>query len=130
MAICVEFHFCYYYFFFLSILILLVLEFRSSCSYAYSFHKQLKPGGEIPQKGKKITVSVQSIEDLSRDVIKVTLHTFVNYFLIICFLDWSNFYDTSHAQLPVRMCFWLTHFLWQSMYLQNQPHQYCCQPTP
>ena len=35
--------------------------------------KQLKAGGEIPQKGKRITVSVKNKGDLSRDVIKVNL---------------------------------------------------------
>jgi hypothetical protein len=32
---------------------------------------QLKPGGRIPEKGKKITLHVKNIKDLSRDVIKV-----------------------------------------------------------
>lgn len=32
---------------------------------------QVKPGGRIPDKGKKITVHVKNIKDLSRDVIKV-----------------------------------------------------------
>ena len=32
---------------------------------------QLKPGGEIPAKGKKITLHVQNVKDLSRGVIKV-----------------------------------------------------------
>lgn len=35
--------------------------------------KQLKAGGEIPKKGKRITVSVKNKGDLSRDVIKVNL---------------------------------------------------------
>ncbi|GFY87306.1 ZPR1 zinc-finger domain protein [Actinidia rufa] len=30
----------------------------------------VKPGGRIPEKGKKITVLVKNIDDLSRDVIK------------------------------------------------------------
>ena len=34
--------------------------------------EQLKPGGAIPEKGKKITLSVKDITDLSRDVIKVS----------------------------------------------------------
>jgi hypothetical protein len=32
---------------------------------------QLKAGGEFSKKGKSITLSVQNINDLSRDVIKV-----------------------------------------------------------
>lgn len=32
---------------------------------------QVKPGGRIPDKGKKIIVHVKNIRDLSRDVIKV-----------------------------------------------------------
>lgn len=32
---------------------------------------QLKPGGAIPVKGKKITLLVKNVKDLSRDVIKV-----------------------------------------------------------
>ncbi|CAH8298279.1 unnamed protein product [Eruca vesicaria subsp. sativa] len=32
--------------------------------------EQLKPGSAIPEKGKKITLSVKNIADLSRDVIK------------------------------------------------------------
>ena len=34
---------------------------------------QLKAGGAIPAKGKKVTLSVRNVEDLSRDVIKVSL---------------------------------------------------------
>ncbi|XP_044976480.1 zinc finger protein ZPR1 homolog isoform X2 [Hordeum vulgare subsp. vulgare] len=34
------------------------------------YFRELKPGGEIPAKGKKITLHVQNVEDLSRDVIK------------------------------------------------------------
>lgn len=32
---------------------------------------QVKPGGRIPDKGKKIIVHIKNIRDLSRDVIKV-----------------------------------------------------------
>jgi zinc finger protein len=35
---------------------------------------QLKPGGSIPEKGKKITLRVTKVEDLNRDVIKVCLY--------------------------------------------------------
>lgn len=34
---------------------------------------QLKAGGAIPAKGKKVTLLVRNVEDLSRDVIKVCL---------------------------------------------------------
>ena len=35
---------------------------------------QLKAGVKIPDKGKKITLRVQSAKDLTRDVIKVRMH--------------------------------------------------------
>ncbi|KAK2998358.1 hypothetical protein RJ639_024016 [Escallonia herrerae] len=38
--------------------------------FRYSAPEELKPGGCIPAKGKKVTVRVTSIGDLSRDVIK------------------------------------------------------------
>ena len=34
-------------------------------------YDQLKPGGSIPAKGKKISVNIKSLKDLTRDVIKV-----------------------------------------------------------
>ena len=37
----------------------------------FLFTLQLKPGGRIPEKGKKITLNVKNVNDLSRDVIKV-----------------------------------------------------------
>ena len=39
----------------------------NACGYRNS---ELKPGGRVPEKGKKITVCVKKIKDLSRDVIK------------------------------------------------------------
>ncbi|EMS64584.1 Zinc finger protein ZPR1 [Triticum urartu] len=36
----------------------------------YTAPEELKPGGEIPAKGKKITLHLQTVKDLSRDVIK------------------------------------------------------------
>ncbi|GMP71441.1 hypothetical protein CsSME_00029840 [Camellia sinensis var. sinensis] len=42
----------------------------SSCDACGYRNSELKPGGRIPQKGKKITVLVKNINDLSRDVIK------------------------------------------------------------
>ena len=41
-----------------------------------SLSVQLKPGGRIPVKGKKITVCVKNVNDLSRDVIKVCYYSF------------------------------------------------------
>lgn len=38
---------------------------------------QLKPGGPIPEKAKRITLHVQNILDLSRDVIKVCVILFM-----------------------------------------------------
>ncbi|OAE33112.1 hypothetical protein AXG93_862s1040 [Marchantia polymorpha subsp. ruderalis] len=38
--------------------------------FKYSAPEELKPGGSIPKKGKKITLQVKSKRDLSRDVIK------------------------------------------------------------
>lgn len=35
---------------------------------------QLKPGGRIPEKGKKISLVVKSVRDLNRDVIKVSTY--------------------------------------------------------
>jgi len=40
------------------------------CGYRNS---ELKAGGEIPAKGKKITLRVQNAKDLTRDVIKVRM---------------------------------------------------------
>ncbi|KAK9030104.1 hypothetical protein V6N11_031535 [Hibiscus sabdariffa] len=38
--------------------------------FRYSAPEELKPGGPIPEKGKRITLFVKNINDLSRDVIK------------------------------------------------------------
>lgn len=52
---------------------------------------QLKPGGPISEKGKKITLHVENIKDLSRDVIKVQLSSLyfakmlANLFIFIYF---------------------------------------------
>lgn len=47
-----------------------VIVMASSCDLCGYRSSELKPGGEIPKKGKKITLTVRNIEDLSRDVIK------------------------------------------------------------
>ncbi|XP_020582526.1 zinc finger protein ZPR1-like [Phalaenopsis equestris] len=47
-----------------------VIVMASSCDLCGYRSSELKPGGEIPKKGKRITVNVQNIKDLSRDVIK------------------------------------------------------------
>ncbi|XP_057970766.1 uncharacterized protein LOC131159690 isoform X2 [Malania oleifera] len=47
-----------------------VIIMASSCDACGYRNSELKPGGRIPNKGKKITVCVKNINDLSRDVIK------------------------------------------------------------
>ncbi|THG15363.1 hypothetical protein TEA_009456 [Camellia sinensis var. sinensis] len=47
-----------------------VIVMASSCDACGYRNSELKPGGRIPEKGKKITVLVKNINDLSRDVIK------------------------------------------------------------
>lgn len=50
------------------------LELLLSISFSppsVSFYEQLKPGGEISKRGKKITLYVKNVKDLTRDVIKV-----------------------------------------------------------
>ncbi|XP_042502646.1 zinc finger protein ZPR1 homolog [Macadamia integrifolia] len=47
-----------------------VIVMASSCDACGYRSSELKPGGRIPEKGKKIKVCVQSVGDLSRDVIK------------------------------------------------------------
>ncbi|XVF29596.1 hypothetical protein REPUB_Repub15cG0135700 [Reevesia pubescens] len=47
-----------------------VIVMASTCDACGYRNSELKPGGRIPEKGKKITLCVKSIDDLSRDVIK------------------------------------------------------------
>lgn len=47
-----------------------VIVMASSCDSCGYRNSELKPGGSIPPKGKKITVHVKNLKDLSRDVIK------------------------------------------------------------
>ncbi|WZZ38802.1 hypothetical protein YC2023_035061 [Brassica napus] len=47
-----------------------VIVMASTCEDCGYRNSELKPGGAIPEKGKKITLSVKDITDLSRDVIK------------------------------------------------------------
>ncbi|CAL5366804.1 unnamed protein product [Camellia sinensis] len=47
-----------------------VIIIASSCDACGYRNYELKPGGRIPEKGKKITVLVKNINDLSRDVIR------------------------------------------------------------
>lgn len=47
-----------------------VIVMASSCDGCGYRNSELKPGGRIPVKGKKITVCVKNVNDLSRDVIK------------------------------------------------------------
>ncbi|KAE8674621.1 hypothetical protein F3Y22_tig00111741pilonHSYRG00005 [Hibiscus syriacus] len=47
-----------------------VIVMASTCDTCGYRNSELKPGGPIPEKGKKITPCVKNINDLSRDVIK------------------------------------------------------------
>ncbi|KAJ3669826.1 hypothetical protein LUZ60_010150 [Juncus effusus] len=47
-----------------------VIVMASSCDICGYRNSELKAGGEIPKKGKKTTLKVKNIQDLSRDVIK------------------------------------------------------------
>ena len=52
-----------------------------------SLSVQLKPGGRIPDKGKKISVCVKNVNDLSRDVIKVCYYPSKNSLLVCAMLS-------------------------------------------
>ncbi|KAE8663102.1 zinc finger protein ZPR1 isoform X2 [Hibiscus syriacus] len=47
-----------------------VIVMASTCDSCGYRNSELKPGGPIPEKGKKITLCVKNVNDLSRDVIK------------------------------------------------------------
>ncbi|KAJ9172934.1 hypothetical protein P3X46_016121 [Hevea brasiliensis] len=47
-----------------------VIVMASTCDACGYRNSELKPGGPIPEKGKRITLHVKNINDLSRDVIK------------------------------------------------------------
>ncbi|XP_044335319.1 zinc finger protein zpr1 isoform X1 [Triticum aestivum] len=47
-----------------------VIVMATSCDACGYRNSELKPGGEIPAKGKKTTLIVRNVKDLSRDVIK------------------------------------------------------------
>ncbi|GER57387.1 ZPR1 zinc-finger domain protein [Striga asiatica] len=47
-----------------------VIVMASSCDACGYRNSEVKPGGRIPDKGKKIIVHVKNVKDLSRDVIK------------------------------------------------------------
>lgn len=47
-----------------------VIVMATTCDVCGYRNSELKPGGEIPAKGKKTTLRVQNAKDLSRDVIK------------------------------------------------------------
>lgn len=47
-----------------------VIVMATTCDMCGYRNSELKPGGEIPAKGKKITLRVQNAQDLTRDVIK------------------------------------------------------------
>ncbi|TXG59163.1 hypothetical protein EZV62_016992 [Acer yangbiense] len=46
-----------------------VIVMASTCDACGYRNSELKPGGRVPEKGKKITLCVKNIKDLSRDVI-------------------------------------------------------------
>ncbi|KAL2627730.1 hypothetical protein AAZV13_07G189400 [Glycine max] len=47
-----------------------VIVMASTCDSCGYRNSELKPGGRIPEKGKRITLNVKNVNDLSRDVIK------------------------------------------------------------
>ncbi|WVZ78050.1 hypothetical protein U9M48_025822 [Paspalum notatum var. saurae] len=47
-----------------------VIVMATTCDMCGYRNSELKPGGEIPANGKKITLRVQNVKDLTRDVIK------------------------------------------------------------
>ncbi|XP_027345533.1 zinc finger protein ZPR1-like [Abrus precatorius] len=47
-----------------------VIVMASTCDSCGYRNSELKPGGRIPEKGKRITLCVKNVNDLSRDVIK------------------------------------------------------------
>ncbi|KAJ7969281.1 Zinc finger protein ZPR1 [Quillaja saponaria] len=47
-----------------------VIVMASTCDACGYRNSEVKPGGRIPEKGKKITLNVKHVSDLSRDVIK------------------------------------------------------------
>lgn len=47
-----------------------VIVMASTCDACGYRNSELKPGGRIPEKGKRITLYVKNVNDLSRDVIK------------------------------------------------------------
>ncbi|KAF7842539.1 zinc finger protein ZPR1-like [Senna tora] len=47
-----------------------VIVMASTCDACGYRNSELKPGGAIPERGKKITLLVKNVKDLSRDVIK------------------------------------------------------------
>ncbi|TKY58975.1 Zinc finger protein ZPR1 [Spatholobus suberectus] len=47
-----------------------VIVMASTCDSCGYRNSELKPGGQIPDKGKRITLYVKNVNDLSRDVIK------------------------------------------------------------
>lgn len=47
-----------------------VIVMASTCDACGYKNSELKPGGRIPEKGKKISLVVKSVRDLNRDVIK------------------------------------------------------------
>ncbi|RVX02733.1 Zinc finger protein ZPR1-like [Vitis vinifera] len=67
-----------------------VIVMASSCDGCGYRNSELKPGGRIPVKGKKITVCVKNVNDLSRDVIK--------HYLTVAM--WTYQSDTAGVRVP------------------------------
>ncbi|KAG4109148.1 hypothetical protein ERO13_1Z049309v2 [Gossypium hirsutum] len=64
-----------------------VIVMASTCDACGYRNSELKPGGAIPDKGKRITLSVKNINDLSRDVIKVCSDDTISFFVVHCVND-------------------------------------------
>ncbi|KAG5023613.1 hypothetical protein JHK85_019955 [Glycine max] len=54
-----------------------VIVMASTCDSCGYRNSELKPGGRIPEKGKRITLNVKNVNDLSRDVIKPEIDGFI-----------------------------------------------------
>jgi hypothetical protein len=52
---------------------------------------QLKAGGRIPEKGKKISLTVRDINDLSRDVIKVCFCCDLNLNFVLLYMQHKEY---------------------------------------
>ncbi|GJS77844.1 zinc finger protein ZPR1-like protein isoform X1 [Tanacetum coccineum] len=80
-----------------------VIVMASTCDACGYKNSELKAGGAIPAKGKKMTLSVRNVEDLSRDVIKV-LREYMGSLLEIAWMrieeedGWTSEKDSSRYE--------------------------------